>query len=180
MGRHEIVILISAALILCGYVAWQFPFNKEAREEKLRLALQSARTAAETWDIYNRARAGSHIEAEARSRFLSAASRELRTASTFDEVCALLDLLFVDDDGLRSLYAEAHQKALDLCASADDAESVWELTEEDSPFERAAMSRLLQLTDTVEDCIDLVDTYGCDSEWGELAILRAAEILKPE
>lgn len=100
-------------------------------------------------------------------------------STTLDEALAIVtELNDRWNDGIEEELARAFRLAISLASDYDEAESVFSATEEDSEIELEAYKRMLGFAEDVETCESLWDEKGTDTDLGELAILRAAEIIK--
>lgn len=177
---YRIIIAIAVGCTVLGVIVYSAYWSPEAKQRRLQKKYDEAKTAEDFRYVWWRAPANSPLELQARSRFVSLVRERLQKATTFEETLALLDLLWIDDPHVEPLYEEAFQKAFDLLTSVEEIELLLEMAEEDSVEEHDLFVRWIGMLQTVEECIYMVDEYGYDTVVGEMAILRAAEILAPE
>lgn len=178
--NNQIIIVIAVGCAIVAGVVYHWFWSPEAKERRLQKQYDEAKTAEDFWLVWGKAPSNSPLELQARSRFMSAAKERLQKATTFEEMLALVELLWVVDPYVCPLYEEAFRKAFDLLTTIEEIELLMDLVENDSDQEHDLFVRWVGMHDTVEECIDILDQYGFNTVVGELAILRAAEILVPE
>jgi hypothetical protein len=100
------------------------------------------------------------------------------TTTTDDAISIIDELKARWTDGIEEETARALKLALTLAKDFDEAELVFDKSEHESDSELEAYKKMLEFTDDVEECQSLWDYHEIDTELGELAILRAAEIIK--
>lgn len=100
------------------------------------------------------------------------------TTTTADALSIIEELEYRWSDGIEDETKRALKLALTLAKDYDEASSVFDKAESESDFELEVYKKMLQFTESVEDCESLWDDHGIDTDFGELAILRAAEIIK--
>lgn len=102
----------------------------------------------------------------------------LELSTTHEEVMSLYGDLPEDYD--EEFKVKVLSRALELATDYDEADAVYSEASQDSELERAALAKKLGLIESVEDCQSLWDDFGVDSDYGQMAIIRAAEILKAQ
>ena len=97
-------------------------------------------------------------------------------ATTTEEALSILQS-YESDEARSEFDILILRRALALAATSQEAGEVHEETEEGSEFEREVFVVWTSFLQTVEECQDMWDEHGTDTECGKLAILRAGEII---
>ncbi len=103
----------------------------------------------------------------------------LDTLPDFDSAIEFYEAWDWDDED-DAFTDDLLKKALELAATTDNAKDVYDIAERDSDLEAVALSRMVELSETVEDCQAIWDDHGVDTVYGRLAITRAAAIIAAE
>lgn len=99
--------------------------------------------------------------------------------TTTDDALSIIDELSARwNDGIEDETERALKLALTLAKDYDEAESVFDKCDSESEMELLAYTKMLTFAEDVETCESLWDYHDVDSKFGELAILRAGEIIK--
>ncbi|MBP6868593.1 MAG: hypothetical protein KBC16_00585 [Candidatus Pacebacteria bacterium] len=156
------------------------PVEVEAYEKAvtlLRAELTTADDIDRCWELVDVMR---NFDSEESIKVADEAIEKIFTlTTTTDDALSIIDELARRwNDGIEDETERALKLALTLTTDYDEALAVFEKCDSESDLELLAFMRMLTFVEDVESCQSLWDEYDVDSELGELAILRAGEIIK--
>jgi len=142
-----------------------------------RIELAAADDIDRCWEIIDLFRDKEYGESDAVVD--EAISRIFIITTSFEDAISLVqELRNRWDDGVEEEVDKALRLAISLACDYDEADTIFDECDEDSEIELEAFRRMLTFTEDVETCQSLWDACGVDTDLGELAIVRAAEIIK--
>lgn len=115
------------------------------------------------------------------SRILVFLESGLEKASTVDDCTTLYEEYCEVDPEFDGLTEKIIEKALSFCDSLEDCDRVIEVFYDDGPpdsdLEERVHLKRISFLGAVDDCSSIWEEFGVDSQLGESAICRAAEII---
>lgn len=105
--------------------------------------------------------------------------RDLATVSDFDAALPLVMALpgFEEDGYDEAQDVSALRKALAFARTHHEAWQIYDISPTGSGVEREALELCLKLCETVDEAIGIIDECNTHTEFGQLAIVRAAELI---
>ncbi len=108
-----------------------------------------------------------------------AIKRIFAITTTVDEALSLVSGLDARwDEGVDDEIEKALRLAISFVSNSDEAELVYDKCAEGTEVELEVCKRILEYAEDVETCQSFWDHHGIDTNFGELAIVRAAELIK--
>ena len=111
--------------------------------------------------------------------------KQLDEAKSVEDCLELLSEISGDDDETREedFETKALEKALSLAQTSDECSEILDAISRNTHYEHDDLDekiklKMITLLDTVEECAEIWNEDGIDSEEGELAICRAADIIR--
>jgi hypothetical protein len=99
-----------------------------------------------------------------------------KKADTFEDIIDILDAFFEEEDPL--LYARVVRKGAVLAIDTEDLDRLFGYVREETVLHRELFLRHLEITTSLSDTERIWSEWGLESEYGKLAVLRAAELIQ--